>query len=62
VSDGKVYDVSRQTPAEAAALAAAIASYPSAANKAKVEFIYGQMLHSGKPASVALQQAQRMTT
>lgn len=59
---GKVYDVDRQTSAEAAALAAAIAAYPSQANKDKLELIYGHNLHSGMPAAVALQIATRMTT
>lgn len=62
MSKGKVYDIDRQSGAEISALAAAIGSYSSQANKDKLEFIYGHNLHSGMSAAAALAQAIRMTT
>lgn len=61
MSQGKVYHVERLSGTEQTAVTAAIASYSSNENKQKVEFLYGQFLHSGATHTDALAQAIRMT-
>lgn len=61
MSQGKVYHVERLSGTEQTALTAAIASHGSTENKQKVEFLYGQFLHSGATHADALAQATRMT-